>query len=108
MIDQLFYYTPSRVPDQPVDDISAMRADQRKQVPALPHLGLELDAGRRSWGHLQGENGAPVAGEVVYTMILALNEYSTANEPPVGNLRSRSSTASGVTARTTWSSRWRA
>ena len=61
MIDRLFYwYARPGVPDRPVRrHLRDARAGPREgDVAAVPHLGLEVGAGRRGRDLLQGEEGA--------------------------------------------------
>ena len=80
MIDRLFYwYAEQEFPTSRFDDISAMPGQIKvKAMSPLCHTSVSkwtLTAGAKVTSKEKKERCAKVAGEVVYTTVLALNEY---------------------------------
>jgi hypothetical protein len=89
MIDRLFYwYAEQEFPTSRFDDISAMPGQIKvKAMSPLCHTSVSkwtLTAGAKVTSKEKKERCAKVAGEVVYTTVLALNEYFDGKwTPPV-------------------------
>jgi hypothetical protein len=80
MIDRLFYwYTIQEFPTDRFDDISEMPGQVRvKAMSPLCHTSVSkwaLAAGTEISSKAKKERCAKVCGEVVYTVVLAMNEY---------------------------------